>query len=106
MSSTNRHETVTDVINTQFNPSLQPIYADQVFQIAIENNIVKLMLGHKVNQNTAVHSATVALPMSGLLSLIDTLNNIFDNPDFRNNYIQDVEKLTQDLKQRFNSSSE
>ncbi len=44
--------------------------------------------------------------MSGLLSLIDTLNNIFDNPDFRNNYIQDVEKLTQDLKQRFNSSSE
>ncbi len=31
MSSANRHETVTDVINTQLNPSLQPIYADQVF---------------------------------------------------------------------------
>ncbi|EHU1490360.1 hypothetical protein NQ661_13260 [Acinetobacter baumannii] len=104
MSTANKHKTAQEGISLQLNSNLQPLYADQVFQIAIENNVAKLLLGHKINQNSAVHTITLTLPMSGLLTLSDTLNKIFEDTNFQNNYVEDLEKHIVEVKNRFDQS--
>lgn len=104
MSTANKQKTAQEGISLQINSNLQPIYADQVFQLTIENNVAKLLLGHKTNQNNAVHTATLAIPMSGLLNLSDTLNKIFEDTNFQNNYVEDLEKHIVEIKNRFNQT--
>lgn len=88
------------VANTQLNLGVQPIYADQVIQVAMENNAVKVLLGHRLN-NIVVHTATIVLPTTAFLTLTDTLENIFDNKELQQKIIEDTEKSQKALKERF-----
>jgi hypothetical protein len=85
---------------TILNPNLQPIYADNIIQVAMETNALKLVLGYRVN-NEVVNNATVVLPINVVLGLQDALNDFFSNPDLQKAIIESAENSVKVLKGRF-----
>lgn len=85
---------------TVLNPNLQPIYADNIIQVAMETNALKLVLGYRVN-NEVVNNATVVLPIKVVLGLQDALNDFFSNPDLQKAILESAENSVKVLKERF-----
>ena len=85
---------------TVLNPNLQPIYADNIIQVAMETNALKLVLGYRVN-NEVVNNATVVLPINVVLGLQDALNDFFSNPDLQKAILESAENSVKVLKERF-----
>ncbi len=85
---------------TILNPSVQPIYADHILQVAMEPNALKLVLGYRVN-NQVVNNSTIVLPMHVVLALQDALDGIFSNPELQKAIIDGAENSVKVLKQRF-----
>lgn len=82
------------------NPDVQPIYADQVLQVALETNAVKLVLGYRVN-NQVVNNAVVVLPMPVMFALQDTLKNFFSNEEIQKVMLDSAENSVKVLQDRF-----
>ena len=85
---------------TILNPNLQPIFADNIIQVAMETNALKLVLGYRVN-NEVVNNATVVLPINVVLGLQDALNDFFSNPDLQKAILESAENSVKVLKERF-----
>ena len=82
------------------NPNIQPIYSDQIIQVALETNGVKLILGYRVN-NQVIQNGVVVLPINVLFGLQDTLKNFFSNKDMQKLMLESAENSIQELKVRF-----
>ncbi len=87
-------------LKTILNPSIQPIYADHIMQVAMEPSTLKLVLGCRVN-NQVVNNATIVLPLNVVLGLQDALKDMFSNPDIQQLILTDFEKNCNQLKERF-----
>lgn len=102
--SSNEHSTIKE---TEFvigalplNQNVQPIYADQILQVALETNGVKLVLGYRVN-NQVVNNAVVILPMHVLFGLQDTLKNFFSDKEMQKIMLDSAGNSVKTLQERF-----
>lgn len=84
---------------TIMNPNVQPIYADNILQVAMETNGLKLVLGYRVN-NEIINHATVVMPMNVVLALNDALNGFFSNPELQKVILESAETSLKTLKER------
>lgn len=82
------------------NPSVNPIYADQILQVALETNTVKLVLGYRVN-NQVVNNAVVVMPMPVMFALQDTLKDFFNNKEMQKVMLESAENAVKVLQDRF-----
>jgi len=103
--SSSEHSNIDNTQDTitphPLNPNIQPIYADQILQVALEPNGAKLVLGYRVN-NQVVNNAVVFLPMNVLFSLQDTLKDFFDNKEMQKIILNSAENSVKTLEERFN----
>lgn len=66
------------------NPSIQPMFVDQVFKVEVNDNnsIAKLFLGHQIDDRL-FHSSTIVLPLNSLLELNKVLSSDRFQKDIR-----------------------
>ena len=89
---------VTSVV--PLNKNVQPVYADQILQVALETNGVKLVLGYRVN-NQVMNNAVVVLPMHVLFELQDTLKNFFSDKEMQKIILDSAANSVKILEDRF-----
>lgn len=56
------------------NPSISPIYADDIVQFNFAKGVAKILLAQRFDENLT-HTSTIALPLETLLLLRNLLNS-------------------------------
>ncbi|MCI3877703.1 hypothetical protein [Acinetobacter higginsii] len=85
----------------KINENIPPIYADEILQLALETNNVKIVLGYRINERT-IQSGVLVLPLTSIIGLRSSLNSFFASQEMKESVQNSMRKNIEALEHVFN----